>query len=110
MQKGTYDTLADEASSSMFDESKWTPSRLKIFGDLLSCSSDPCPLTCFFFCLRGSAQASMIEKLGGRALPAKFGAARLVLSPHKPPKNTRLCVARKVRSGTARVLNPPKYI
>ena len=29
MQKGTYDTLADEASSSMFDESKWTPSRLK---------------------------------------------------------------------------------
>lgn len=27
--KGTYDTLADEASSSMFDESKWTPSRLK---------------------------------------------------------------------------------
>ena len=39
----------------------------------------------FFFCLRGSAQAAMIEKLGGRALPAKFGAARLVLNS-KPPK------------------------
>ena len=41
----------------------------------------------FFFSACGDPpRLPLIEKLGGRALPAKFGAARLVLSPHKPPK------------------------
>ena len=105
MQKGTYDTLADEASSSMFDESKWTPSRLKSLETFSRVPRIHVHWLVFFSACGDPPRLPWLKNLEAR----KVGAAWLVLNS-KPPKdlNTRPCVARKVRSGTARVLKPPK--